>query len=260
MTTGSANTHDAPAAAALPLFYRKPVVLQSDAHAKWRLKDGDMGFAARTAYVPIVVGEVAEASHSYPVVFAGESLLPVVILGLSDGENLFVDDNAWSKDHYVPAYVRRYPFGFVALPDSDRFALALDTASERVVQDGDEGAPLFDGNGPAQLTRQALQFCEAYQLEFNNTRAFVTALQERDLLVERRANATLADGKRYALEGFRAVDPERFRNLDDATVVEWHRKGWLALVNLHLASLGRLTSLMDRQMRRAAQAGTAAAA
>lgn len=252
MTAGLANTQDAATASTLPLFYREPVVLHSEAHANWRLKDGDLYFAARTPYVPIVAGEIAEASRSYPVVFAGESVLPVVMLGLAEGENLFVEDRAWAREHYVPAYVRRYPFGFVSVPGSDRFALAMDKASERLVREGEEGAPLFDGKGPGPVTQQALQLCEAYQAEFEITKSFLASLREHDLLTERRADATLADGRRYALDGFKVVDPERFRDLDKETVADWHRKGWLALVNFHLSSLGRLAALIERQSRRIA--------
>lgn len=254
MTTSNASTTDASAATELPLFYRSPALLHSEAHADWRLEDGDVAFAADTAYVPIVVGEIADASHSYPVVFAGDAQLPVVILGLSEGENLFVDQATWDRDHYVPAYVRRYPFGFVSIPGSDRFALAVDTASGRFGGGDSPGRPLFENGGPSELTREALKFCEAYQAEFEHTKAFVGALQENGLLVERRADARLADGRHYALNGFRVVDAERFRTLDEAVVVEWHRKGWLSLVNLHLASLGRLSALMERKVTRTGRA------
>lgn len=246
MTTGStvgAVTH------ALPLFYREPTLLHSEAHAGWRLRDGDAAFAANTPYVPIVLGEFGEAGRCYPVVFAGDTFLPVIILGLSEGENLFVEENTWAEGHYVPAYVRRYPFGFVSIPGSDRFALALDTASERLVREGDEGTPIFENGEPGILTRQALQFCEAYQAEFENTKAFADALRSKDLLVEKRADATLPDGRRYALDGFRIVDADRLRDIDDATIVDWHRRGWLSLVSLHLTSLGRLAVLMERQAR-----------
>jgi hypothetical protein len=184
-------------------------------------------------------------------VFAGDTLLPVVILGLSDGENLFMEERAWANGHYVPAYVRRYPFGFVSIPNSDRFALALDTASERLVRDGESGEPLFEKGEPSPLTRQALQFCEAYQAEFQATQAFMVAVQQHDLLTEKRADATLVDGRKYALDGFKIIDPDCFKDIDDAVIVDWHRKGWLALINLHLASLGRLSALMDRQALRA---------
>ena len=254
MTSGLANNTDASAASTLPLFYREPVVLHSEAHAGWRLKDGDATFAAATPYVPIVLSEIGEAGRHYPVVFAGDKLLPVAVLGLSDGENLFVEESAWAGGHYVPAYVRRYPFGFVTIPGSERFALALDAGSERLVRDGEQGVALFEQGAPSAITREALQYCEAYQAEFESTNAFSAALREHELLVEKRANATLADGRQYALDGFQVVDPGRFRDLDQAVVVDWHRKGWLSLVNLHLASLGRLAALVDRQAQRAAPA------
>lgn len=245
----------APATSALPLFYRAPVVLHARVHAGWRLKEGDLGFAAHTPYVPLVVGEIGEASRSYPVLFARDASVPVALLSLSQETNLFVDNGQWEGGHYVPAYVRRYPFGFVPVQGTDRLALALDTASERLVRGGGQGWPLFEGDGPSELTRQALQLCEVYKSEFDTTTAFVDALVAHDLLVERRAGATLADGRQYAVDGFRVVDPERFMTLDEATVLQWHRNGWLALVNLHLVSLGRLGELMERQQR----AGTAAA-
>jgi hypothetical protein len=45
------------------------------------------------------------------------------------------------------------------------------------------------------------------------------------------------------------IDAGRFAALDDATVVDWHRRGWLALAQLHLTSLGRFPELVARQAR-----------
>lgn len=42
-------------APALPLFYRDLTPLSLEAHANWRLVDGDLTFTAETPYVPIVV-------------------------------------------------------------------------------------------------------------------------------------------------------------------------------------------------------------
>jgi len=46
------------------------------------------------------------------------------------------------------------------------------------------------------------------------------------------------------------VDVEKFVALPDATVVERHRSGWLALIHQHLMSLGRLNDLTHRQAER----------
>ncbi|MES2696694.1 MAG: mannonate dehydratase, partial [Verrucomicrobiota bacterium] len=42
-------------------------------------------------------------------------------------------------------------------------------------------------------------------------------------------------------------DPAKFAALDDATVLAWHKNGWLALIQFHLASLDHFNTLLVRQ-------------
>lgn len=240
---------DASPASALPLFYRDPQPLSAVQHGDWRLKDGDAAFAAETPFVPVVVSEIAAAARCYPVVFSGgEGAQPVAVLGLEQ-RNLFVADGRWTDEAYVPAYVRRYPFGFIATVNPDGFALAVDAASERLAPSGEEGAPLFDGDQPTQLTQEAMAFCNAFQGEAAATQAFGEALRAQDLLIDRRADVTLPDGRKLGLDGFQIIDTERFARLDEPVVLDWHRKGWLALVHFHLASLERFGALLSLQGR-----------
>jgi len=233
-------------ATGLPPFYRDPRPLSREAHAGWRLIEGDAGFAADAAFVPVVAAEFARAGQSYPVVFAMPEAVPVAVLGLEQ-RNLFVRDGQWAEANYVPAYVRRYPFGFVATGEAGSFILAIDAGSDRVAQGGEAGMALFEAGEPAERTRQALAFCDAYQAESEATRAFADALKAQDLLIERRADATLSDGRTFGLQGFQIVDAAKFAALDDATVLDWHKRGWLALVHFHLASLERFQTLIARQ-------------
>ncbi|MEG3089657.1 SapC family protein [Sphingomonas sp. PB4P5] len=234
------------AASALPLFYGAPEPLSAALHAAWRLKDGDVAFASDTPFVPIVTGELAEAARCYPVVFAGSDAQPLALIGL-ERRNLFLADGQWIADQYVPAYVRRYPFGFVPTVNPDGFALAIDAGSARVVQSGTEGTALFEDGKPAAVTREALAFCDAFQSESTATRAFAAALRAQDLLIDRRADATLPDGRTLGLDGFQIVDASKLAGLPDAVVLDWHRNGWLALIHFHLKSLDRFAALLDRQ-------------
>jgi hypothetical protein len=230
-----------------PLFYREPQQLNSQAHADWRLTPGDAGFTAETAFVPIVASEIAAAARNYPVVFAGDSTQPLALLGL-ERRNLFLgDDGRWAPDAYVPAYVRRYPFAFVKTLEPAGFALAIDADSPRVVRSGSEGAALFEDGKPSALTREALEFCAAFGRDAELTALFATALREKDLLIDRRADATLPDGRKFGLDGFQIVDAARFAALDDDTILAWQRQGILALVHFHLASLDRFSVLLNRQ-------------
>lgn len=245
-------------ASALPLFYRDPQPLSAAQHGAWRLKDGDAAFAADTPFVPVVVSEIAAAARSYPIVFsAGEGAQPVAVLGLEQ-RNLFVADGRWTDEAYVPAYVRRYPFGFIATVNPEGFALAIDAASERVARSGEEGTALFDADQPAKLTQDAMAFCNTFQSEAAATQAFGDALRAQNLLIDRRADATLPDGRKLGLDGFQVVDTERFANLDEAVVLDWHRRGWLALVHFHLASLERFGALLTLQAQATTPAEPAA--
>lgn len=239
---------ETPAAAAPPLFYRDPQPLSSALHGDWRLKDGDVAFAAEAPFAPIVIGELMAASADYPILFSGETAQPIAALGL-ERANLFVADGAWAADAYVPAYVRRYPFGFIATVNPEGFALAIDAGSERVAKGGEAGAPLFENGAPTDLTRQALSFCDAFQGEAAATQAFGEALKAQGLLIDRRADATLPDGRKLGLDGFQIVDAAKFAALPDDVVLDWHRKGWLALIHFHLASLDRFRGLLDRAGR-----------
>ena len=109
---------------------------------------------------------------------------------------------------------------------------------------------MFEDGKPSALTTQALAFCDAFQAETATTRAFAEALTAHDLLIDRRADATLPDGRKLGLEGFQIVDAEKFGTLADDVVLDWHRRGWLALVHFHLASLERFSDLLARQGKR----------
>lgn len=231
--------------AAGPLFYRQPVPLSSVTHAGWRLKGGDVSYASGANAVPVMVGEFASIARSYPLVFAAKDAAPVALLGLQQA-NVFVRDGKWSEGHYIPAYVRRYPFVFIHVAERNEFVLAVDAGSERIVREGEEGVPMFQNGAPADVTKQALEFCRLFTAEHRATSAFGEALRAQGLLTARHADAALPDGRKLSLSGFEVVDAKKFAGLPDAVVVDWHRKGWLGLVHFHLASLDRFTDLLSR--------------
>ncbi len=235
----------APTARSMPLFYRKPQPLIPVIHDDVRLTDGDYAFAAETNAVSLAVIEFASAMRHYPIVFSDGEAFPVAVLGLGEG-NRFLTVGRWAEGAYVPAYVRRYPFVFVEA-SADSFALALDIGSERVVNGGDDGIALFADGKPTAFTESAMAFCREFHGAHLQTQAFVAALIEQDLLVPQQADAKLSSGEQRLLGGFRVIDRERFAALADDVVLDWHRKGWLALIAFHFASLDRFSDLLSRE-------------
>jgi hypothetical protein len=238
--------HQLPATGQL-LFYRRPEALTADRHGSLRLKrEGDFGFARATNSVAICVSEFVHVMRFYPIVFSGATPYPVAVLGL-DQQNLFVGADAlWRAEHYIPAYMRRYPFAFIAHPDGQQFILGIDRACERLTEDG-AALPLFEDGKPAAITQEALRLCSAFQTDHGLTQTFAAALVEQGLLVDNQAQAKLPDGRQMNLQGFKVIDRAKFAGLGDSVIVDWHKKGWLALVHYQLASLDRFQILLELQ-------------
>ncbi|MGL3823610.1 SapC family protein [Sphingopyxis sp. R3-92] len=226
-----------------PLFYRQPELLTAAQHADLRLRPGGYGFARDANAIPLTVIEFGAAMRHYPVVFAAGDGFPVAILGL-DRRNGFVDGEAWAPGCYVPAYARRYPFVFVDR-SQDSFVLAIDRAAPHFAGD-DEGAALFSDGKPTEVVDNILTFCRDFHGAHIQTDAFVEALLAQELLVDQHADARLDSGQALMLRGFKIVDRAKFDALPDALVLEWHRKGWLALIHFHFLSLDRFADLLAR--------------
>jgi hypothetical protein len=239
-----------PDTASLPPFYSEPVLLTTTHHGQWRLVQGGADFAAGATCIPLVASDFAAASRSYPILFSVGDVMPVALVGL-ERFNLFVEDNRWAAGAYVPAYVRRYPFIMIEAADKSGAALGVDAASDLIAREaGSEGALLFDGDKPSAVTLRALEFCRLFTQDHERTRAFSKAAMEEGLLLERRADAALPNGRKLGVGGFCVVDPKRFAELPEEKVVAWHRNGWLGLIHFHFASLERFADLLLRQSQR----------
>lgn len=239
----------------LPLFYRQPELLTAAQHADLRLRPGGYSFAQQANAIPLTIIEFGAAMRHYPIVFAAGDGFPVAILGL-DRSNGFVDGEAWAPDCYVPAYARRYPFVFVDR-SQDSFVLAIDRAAPHFAA-GDGGEALFSDGKPTEVVDNVLAFCRDFHGAHIQTDAFVEALLAHDLLVDQHADARLNSGQALLLRGFKIVDRTKFEALSDDLVLDWHRKGWLALVHFHFLSLDRFADLLARAEKRPTPAKIAA--
>ena len=241
----------------LPLFYKNPVPLDAKKHASLALKkDFGFGFTEGVNAVPVNMIEMTQICHYYPIAFSpDDNATPVAILGLRDNENLFLDaKNNWQSGVYIPAYIRRYPFIFSEIPNSDQLTLCIDQ-SPNVIDDG--GAQKFfneDGK-PSTLSQNALEFCKSYHAAAQATLNFSKALIEKELLVQKEVQINIANNRRINFSGFRILDEKKFAELDDATFLEWRAKGWLPFIYAHLFSGSqwqRLSMLLNERMEKEA--------
>ncbi len=202
----------------LPLFYKNPSPLDARAHSDLSLKKNfGLSFASEINAVPVNLIEMPQICHYFPIAFSpDESATPVAILGLRDNENLFINSKGeWLENAYIPAYIRRYPFIFAELPESDQLSLCVDMDDKIIEKNGDQ--PFFDKDGKASLLSQnALEFCKSYHAAAQQTQDFSKLLLEQDLLIDRAAEINLGNGQKIQFAGFKILNEEKFNKLPDA--------------------------------------------
>ncbi|HEY9034988.1 MAG TPA: SapC family protein [Pseudomonadales bacterium] len=228
------------------MFYGKPVALNRNQHKQLGFKPyRRFGFAAQINSTPLAGVEFFEASRDYPILFkpgAGDEFFALALLSLSNQHNSQLDDEGQWKNSYIPAFVRRYPFALTG----DGTVCFDEQADAFAEQASDDYPPLFDedGNNGAPLDN-IIRFLQQYDAEIKRSREFCQALQAQDLL--RPFNVQLAKDQQAAvrLEGLFIIDEQKLNALDDATISDWFRKGWIAWSYAHLHSLGALTRLLN---------------
>lgn len=239
-------------ASSMPLFYKAPVPLDSNVHAKLALKkDFGLDYTAKVNAVPVNLIELPQICHAYPIAFSpDDNATPVAILGMRDNENLFVSGGKWDEDLYIPAYIRRYPFIFSEIPGSDQLSLCIDLDKSVTEENGEQR--FFDDEGkPTLLAQNALEFCKSYHAAAQHTIEFGRALHQSGILVERQAEISVGGGKKINFSGFRIIDEQKLAELPDETILEWRRKSWLPFIYAHLfsgAQWQRLTRMLNARM------------
>jgi hypothetical protein len=232
-----------------PLFFKTPVPLQIDKHADAGLSQKiNFSYSKPTNSVPINVQEFGLISKTYPIVFTGDAIsAPVAILGLENSQNVFVSAKGeWEKGTYIPAYVRRYPFAFTG--NEDQLILCVDESSDRYqAKAGKDADKFFNGNEQTDFTKAALQYCSEYQRDQAFTLAFAKALNEKGLLIDRQITANVEGREKpITLGGFKVIDEEKVNALDDKTVLEWYKNGFLALLSFQLLSMSNWQNILMR--------------
>lgn len=233
-------------------LYKDPVLLDRNTHRGKRIeKLTDFSVAAHMNAVFINVVEFAEASKEYPIAFLpspesveGKPVVsPVVLLGLRERENLFVDGARWDA-RFIPGFVRRYPLAYAKSGD-DRVSVVIDQAwpgfndkdGELLVDEAGEAAPYL---------KQMMEFLDAYEREGGRTRALCERVVQLDLLRGCEVDGTLPDGTPLRVEGFFGVDEQKLLALPDADLLDLVKSGAMALIHAHMLSMSNVQRLFER--------------
>jgi len=237
----------------LPLFYKNLQPLSSSLHANLKISPATTApYFAQANAIPLTIDEFVAAQRFFPIVFsAGEIPVPLALLGLNEGVNVFVDDEGSPHNpFYIPAYVRRYPYLLARLDEkAEELSLCFDPDSGLVSEEGD-GASLFEGDKPTEALSTILKFCEDFEIAAQRTSAFVKELMEMDLLIDGEVTIQPNDAPQpFLYRGFRMVDEEKFRDLSGDVLRKINQNGILPLITAHLFSLPLIREVFGRQMQ-----------
>ena len=101
---------------------------------------------------------------------------------------------------------------------------------------------------PTEFMKGVQSYLEQLDAELQRTRAFCQRLVELDLLQDMRFDAQMEDGQTLVVDGFLAINEQKLAELPDATVVELHRSGILALLYAHIGSMAMMRRLVERRV------------
>ena len=243
----------APQTAQLPLFYKKLVPITKHEHGNWSARQTEKAiWLANQHAVPLTVEEFPAAQRSFPIIFsAGDNPVPLALMGLNEGVNVFVDDEgALLEQVYMPAYARRYPFMLAKLTQtSEELSLCVDPTSD-LVGEFDDGKPLFVDGEPSESCQATLKFCEQFEVAGNKTGAFMEELKKHDLLMDGEMSVQPDNmDEPIVYRGFRMIDQNKLREVRGDVLRGWSKSGLLPLIHAHLFSLDLIREIFGRQLK-----------
>lgn len=207
---------------------------------------------AREAHLCMLLGEeFPKAVVEMPIAFAriNERLLPIALLGLLPGKNLYLGPDGKWLGQYVPAQFRKHPFQLVKDAQGHHH-LAIDTTAGCIVDNAAQGEAFFteDSSEPSEKIKSVLQFLTALLRSEAATLAACELLQRHDLLVPWMIAIKTPDGEKK-LEGLLHIDEAKLNALGAEALKEVQQGGALLMAmcqllsEQHLPKLGKLAEL-----------------
>lgn len=231
------------------LIYENVAPVNKQRHAGWGIQgDGSFNFAKEVNSVPVTGVEFGAASNEFTIVFTktNEGALPIAVLGVRSGENLFVDEAGKWLATYVPAFIRRYPFVFSTGDQGETLTLCLDEAYDGCHEDGTGERMFKEGGENTEYLEKVIAFLRDYQDHYQRTLWFGKKLEELDLLEPMGAQFNTPDGKKGSLSGFFVVSRDKLKKLGAEQLAELVKNDALELIYLHLNSMQNLKDTIRR--------------
>ena len=237
-----------------PFGYKEIVPLYKNNKVKLPAPGAVPEFCTQLNAIPISYTEFTVACRDYPLVFTsgdeGKTYAPVAVLGLTNGENLFLADGAWEKGTYVPAYVRRYPFCMARVNVDEVEQVDRLICVEKAFLD-DAGEIMFDAEGkPLPKWQPIEKLLQEYEADLERSREMSSILSDYALLEPLTMQAQTNAGAAMNLTGMYRVAEKKMEFLNAAQSKNLIKKGVMGRIYAHLISIDNFARLLDRKTAR----------
>jgi hypothetical protein len=224
------------------------IPISKETHGNKRIKPiSSFAFLAKASACDIVAGEFSAVAPNYPIIFvkSGEEYVPLAVMGLREGENLFVEPNGVWMGLYQPAALRRYPFAVAQASADGETKPVLMIDEDCGLLSDTEGEPLFGTDDAGEMNSpvgRVIRLITETDAQRQMTRALVAQIAQADLM--QAANVTVqAENGPQVFGGMFTVDEKKLGELPDDAFLELRRSGALPLIYMHLVSLGQMARL-----------------
>jgi hypothetical protein len=226
--------------------------LASDKHATLKvIESGDYSRYREQNLIPIVTKDFFSLTAEFPLVFVTrdrpDEFLPVAIMGLRKGQNLYCQTEQWPAQ-VVPVSFGNPPFA-IARADSegDQYVVLVDEDSPLLTES--EGNAIFneDGNRTDYMEKRVDALIDTTQ-QAVQTQNICKQFQDMNLLITHQVQLQhRPDAIRYNIEGIYIIDEKALNELPDEDFLALRKQGLLALIYAHLSSLQQLRRISQLQ-------------
>lgn len=178
---------------------------------------------------------------------------PIALLGFSDEENLYLDNGRWDA-YYLPLTIERQPL-LIGFQQQDIDGIPTEVPVVHIDLDHPsisetEGELLFLPHGGEsewleRMTSVLMEIHEGHQA----IPAFSQTLVGLELIESVSLDLQFRDGSSQNLKGLYAIDESRLAELGGTALEALHKKGYLRLIYMMLASMPNLSILTERKNR-----------
>lgn len=214
------------------------VPISQERHAgKGWIKPADFSFALTTESVPVVVDEMLQMAAAMPIGFVQQqkAFVPVALMGIGKGRNVFVTRSGKWLGGYVPAVLRAHPFR-LASTENDTTILCFDEASGLLAETPDDANPFFDDTRqPSPPVQSMMKLLAQLERSRQETLAAMQVLGDMDLMQPWPLRHDI-EGRERLVSGLFQIDHQALKSLSLEATGRLHGTRALEISYCHLVS------------------------